>query len=460
MNNLLKNVLKEIKPGSKELEKERKIEREIIKKIQSMKGKHVKVVLAGSVARNTHLKNDRDLDFFVMFPTNLSRKDFEKEGLRIAKKVLKGYAWEEVYSEHPYIKANYKSFDIEIVPTYQIKDTSKLMSAVDRTPFHNEYLKEKLTEKQKDEIRLLKKFLKNLQAYGADIKANSFSGYLTEILILNYGSFEKVLKNASEWKKQTIIDLSEKWLEVNAKVKFDSPLIVIDPTDYQRNVAAAVSTQQFSRFIGCARAFLKKPGKKFFFGQKTKPWPLRKASVLLKEKDLIFLCFPYPKLVEDLVWGQIRRLRRKISNQLSLNDFKVLNGSEFIQDKKQIIILIELESHYLNKVVKHFGPEVTDKKNSEIYLQAHKKPVNGPRVEGSKWVIEKLRTNNNSFDLVKNYLKDFNKQPDKNPELTKALKKNYKLLDSKQVLLEYKKNKEFQNFLTTYLKGKEEFLDY
>ncbi|MFH1752151.1 MAG: CCA tRNA nucleotidyltransferase [archaeon] len=459
MKKVLSQVLKEIKPSKKDLLKEEKIAGELINKILGVEGKHVKVILAGSTARNTHLKNDRDLDLFVLLPEKLSRTEFEKEGLRIAKKVLKGHKWEEVYSEHPYVRADYKGFEVDIVPTYDIKDTSQLKSAVDRTPFHNEFLLKALTIKQKDEVRLLKKFLKNLQAYGADIKANSFSGYLTELLVLKYGSFEKVLTNASEWKKGTLIDLTNNWHEVNARQKFDSSLIVIDPTDIRRNVAAALSVQQFSRFIACSRAFLKKPSKKFFFGVKKKIWELRKANVLLKEKDIVFVSFFRPKLVEDLLWGQIRRLRKKISNQLLLSDFKVLNGSEFV-DNKKVIMLIELESHYLNKVVKHFGPEITDKKNSEIFLKAYKNPINGPRIEGSKWLVEKLRAFDNSFSLIEGYLKSFVKQPDKNPELTKSIKKGFKLLNHKEVTKEYAKNKKFQEFLTSYLKGKEEFLDY
>ena len=31
-----------------------------------MEGKHIDVILAGSLARNTHLKGDRDIDIFVV----------------------------------------------------------------------------------------------------------------------------------------------------------------------------------------------------------------------------------------------------------------------------------------------------------------------------------------------------------------------------------------------------------
>jgi len=43
-------------------------------------------------------------------------------------------------------------FEVEIVPSYKISDASKKMSSVDRSVFHQRYLKKRLSEKQKNEI--------------------------------------------------------------------------------------------------------------------------------------------------------------------------------------------------------------------------------------------------------------------------------------------------------------------
>ncbi len=131
---LLGNVLKKIEPSEKELKAEENIAKEIIAKIKKINGKHVDVILAGSIARQTHLKNDRDIDIFVMFPEHIEREEFEKEGLRIGKLVFKGHKWEKAYSEHPYIRGNIRGFDVEIVPSYKVKNSEEIKSAVDRTP--------------------------------------------------------------------------------------------------------------------------------------------------------------------------------------------------------------------------------------------------------------------------------------------------------------------------------------
>ena len=137
-----KEILLEIKPDSKELLLEKKIINEVKTKINhAIKKLKVKasVIVAGSIARNTHLRHDKDIDFFIQLQTDLTRKQFEINGLKIAKLALTGIKWQTAYSEHPYLKALYKNFEIELVPCYKISSTKNLKSAVDRTPFHLKY---------------------------------------------------------------------------------------------------------------------------------------------------------------------------------------------------------------------------------------------------------------------------------------------------------------------------------
>ena len=44
------------------------------------------------------------------------------------------------------------------------------------------------------------------------------------------------------------------------------------------------------------------------------------------------------------------------------------------------------------------------------------------------------------------------------PNLKKAIDKKFKILEEKDMIKLFKKDKEFARFLTTYLEGKEEFL--
>ncbi|MFH1697175.1 MAG: nucleotidyltransferase domain-containing protein [Candidatus Diapherotrites archaeon] len=93
MDALLKRVIAKVKPGKREIEQEMKLFRGIKGKIESVAGQHTRVLLAGSIARNTHLKGDRDIDIFVLFPQEMPREDFEREGIAIGKKVFRGQKW-------------------------------------------------------------------------------------------------------------------------------------------------------------------------------------------------------------------------------------------------------------------------------------------------------------------------------------------------------------------------------
>lgn len=455
---LLKKVLQQITPTADEKKGEKQLAEQIIKQIKQMEGKHIDVMLCGSIARDTHLRGDNDLDIFVLFPEKMERKEFEKEGLRIGKNVFRGMQWEKAFSEHPYIRGVIEGFDVEIVPSYKVSKAELLISAVDRSPFHNEFLKKRLNEKQRQEIRLLRQFLKGIKAYGADIKASSVPGYVVELLVLHYGTFLDTINGISKWAQGQAIDLEKYWPEQEAKKKFaGAPLIVVDPVDRNRNVAAALSLNQFSRIVAAARAFLQNPSEAFFFGKKEKPWRVTKLRQMLQKKELVAAKLGYPKgALPDIVWGQIQRLARKVETQLALNEFKVIRSEAWTDEKKAIVMVFEVESRTLQRSHVLIGPFVTDEQNSKAFLQAHKKMIAGPRIEHGRWIIEEQR----KYPHIEQFLQIFLKK-EKAVEKTilrKAINKECRILEEKNLIELFKQNKLFAEFLTTYLKGEEEFL--
>lgn len=81
--------------------------------------------------------------------------------------------------------------------------------------------------------------------YGSEFKVGGFAGYLCELLILHYGTFEETLKAAINWKFGHKIDIEG----YGTADKFKDPLIVIDPTDEKRNVGAALRLDRMAEFI-------------------------------------------------------------------------------------------------------------------------------------------------------------------------------------------------------------------
>ncbi|NIS30872.1 MAG: tRNA CCA-pyrophosphorylase, partial [Actinobacteria bacterium] len=54
----------------------------------------------------------------------------------------------------------------------------------DRTPFHAAYVEGRLNDELAAEVRVLKQLLEGIGVYGSDLKTRGFSGYLTELLVL------------------------------------------------------------------------------------------------------------------------------------------------------------------------------------------------------------------------------------------------------------------------------------
>jgi len=249
------------------------------------------------------------------------------------------------------VNGKIENHDIDIVPCYKIEKIEQMKSSVDRTPLHTKFVLENMSEKQKDDTRILKKFMKLINVYGSEFKIMGFSGYLCELLILYYGSFENVIKEASKWrfKQKIVFEKIEK--------DFSDPLIIIDPVDSSRNAASCVSLQKFSEFIYYSRKFLK--DKKFE--------EIKTEYKKSEGTELIVLNFN-TDLIEDLLFPQLRKTRDFIKGYLEKNDFRIYRSKVFNSG-----ILFELEVFELPKMKIHRGPFVYDEKNCENFIEKHNK---------------------------------------------------------------------------------------
>ena len=63
--------------------------------------------------------------------------------------------------------------------------------------------------------------------------------------------------------------------------KFDTPIVIIDPIDSNRNLAAAISEENVGKFILRCRAFQNNPSKKFFIPTKSKAFQSNLENILI-----------------------------------------------------------------------------------------------------------------------------------------------------------------------------------
>lgn len=349
MNNWKSKILKKIKPSEKEHLKNKYFIEEIRKNIENFVGE--KVIIAGSFAKDTYLVGDNDIDLIILFSQDKSKDDLKKILTDIAKNIFSNEKTYFTYADHPYLKVLINGFVLEIVPAFASSSFKK--SVADRTPLHTEYINSHITLEERDEVRLLKAFLKANYLYGAEIKIQGISGYLAELLVLRYKSFESALKNISMWKRTTLIDLENQVSFKEASKKFPQNLIFIDPIDKNRNVASALSEKNYFTLIELAKKFLKandKEKEKFFSLYKFKEKYLKNLA-----KKLYAISFTKPEVAEDIIWGQTKRFMTNAENFLTKEGFTLV-GTECEENKNKIIIIFEVLNPILEKFKLVSGP--------------------------------------------------------------------------------------------------------
>ncbi len=412
----INKVLTTIKPSDAEIRKNTALARKIINMIKTKFG--FEAVLVGSMARGTALKGKSDLDIFILFPKNMGLKELEKSGLQVGRYISKqiNAKMEVHYAQHPYVRLIKGKKRIEIVPAYKMSQGDRIKSAVDRTPLHNEYIKKKL--KDRDSVLLLKWFMRQIGVYGAEIKTHGFSGYLTELLVVKYGSFKRVLEEASVWETPVVIDIEDQYC-CNEEIikKFSEPLIVIDPVDKNRNVASPVSTKNLAKFVLASRKYLETGELPKAGGRKT------------NGKNLIAVKWEIKPENDEIVWSQLEAFARRIVSNLENHGFIVKDAFWWTDATRSAELILDMDTWEISKVEKRTGPSVFDFSNSNKFVFKYN---NVGVTDDGRVYSERGRKTYRADDLVKEVLR----------HSPKYLGTKYRMVDPKDthVIREYKKS--------------------
>jgi tRNA nucleotidyltransferase (CCA-adding enzyme) len=352
------------------------------------------VLQVGSTARETWLAGDRDIDLFVRFPTTLDREQLEEYGLRIGREVLP--AGHEEYAEHPYVTGEFRGFDVDLVPCFAVEDATAIRSAVDRTPFHTTYLEERLDAELRGDVRVFKRFLKGIGAYGSDLRTRGFSGFLSELLVLEAGGVRPLLSAAADWRPPVRLDPED-----HGTATFDDPLVMIDPTDPERNVAAVLSAENVARLQHHARELLADPQEAVFADPNVDALDASAVQRHLADRKTTALAvvFEAPDLVEDQLYPQLRRSLTGLTAELDRRGFGVLRSVTFADERA--VLLIEVEAAQLPAVERHEGPPVAARDHARgFYQQYAESDVYGPFLDGDRYVVERPREFTTAAELL------------------------------------------------------------
>jgi tRNA nucleotidyltransferase (CCA-adding enzyme) len=295
----------------------------------------------GSYAKDTWLSKEADIDIFIKFKKSISDEKFIEISKKVGFESLKKYNPYVRYSEHPYVEARIKKTRINVVPCYDV-NLGEWKSSADRSPFHTKFMQNTLTPKMKNEVRILKTFLKLTKIYGAEIAKQGFSGYVSEVLIINFGSFENVIKSIAKIKQNQVIGITTK--------VFETSIVIIDPIDNNRNLAAAISNENIGKFILACRSFQNNPTLQIFKSKKLK---LAKNNW----ENVLVVKFNFKMRSPDIIWGQIKRATTSLKTQLELGGFNVLRNKAYSDEQNEAYLFFLLESTKIPKNYSKNGPE-------------------------------------------------------------------------------------------------------
>jgi tRNA nucleotidyltransferase (CCA-adding enzyme) len=387
VNSVLKEALDEIKPREPDEANISEATKFIISKIQKyLKKGDAKVILGGSGAKGTWLRNSYDADIFVLFNyTKYSERSAELSNIleKYVKKAFKGKRISRVRGSRDYFQIDHAKSTFEIVPILGIKHAEDAKNITDVSPLHADWVNRSSNDKLKDEIRLAKQFCKANELYGAESYIQGFSGYVLEVFVVHYGSFLKFLRAVVKWPKnitegydKVVIDPTKHYKNKNDvlfslnKSKTFSPLIIIDPVQKDRNAAAALGYEKYVQFINLAGDFLKKLTKEFFEIKEVTLEDLKQKESKTRE---VYVLEVVPKSGKrDVVGAKLMKAFEAVKREIGDTGFKLHDAGWSWDKKKNVLFWFVVNKKKLEAVVVHAGPPIKMKHGARKFEAKYK----------------------------------------------------------------------------------------
>ena len=299
INSIFQEVLEDITPTQQELtlisDIVTKLKTLLDEKAHQLNIKYTRIEPQGSTGiKQTQLRNDFDIDLFVglnyeLYKPNydgLSKNKLKKESKKDFRSlcnnwIIKSLTLKEfqnprlLYAEHPYVTVDYhvknNIIKIDIVLFFDldleyIKNNGPI-TAVDRSPWHGRFVKDNLSQKQKNDVRVLKQFFKANHCYGdkSAVGKVGFIGYSAELLIHHFKDLQNLFSNFAMLKSNPIDFENRPTNELKKIQHFQNDYIIVtDPVDKNRNVASAISEKAYKYCNQRIKEFLEYPEKKYF----------------------------------------------------------------------------------------------------------------------------------------------------------------------------------------------------
>lgn len=274
-DDIRKRILAKITPTQKEIDQQKKVISTLktaLSNYPSSENYSFSFIEAqGSTGRKqTQLRDAADIDLFVglrpedysnilekPLPERRNELDELMNGMvRVwfepAISQLKTTNVQKAYSQHPYLSLEMRSLEVDILGCFDINSKTLAengpITAVDRTVHHTRYVADRLTDQKREDVRIFKSFVKASHAYGdrCAVGRMGITGVALELLVLVSDSLSHAFDSLRNLDEIPIDPLERplKILRENPAFR-DDYLILIDPTDHQRNIASSFTPRAY-----------------------------------------------------------------------------------------------------------------------------------------------------------------------------------------------------------------------
>ncbi|MHA1576083.1 MAG: hypothetical protein ACTSU3_01860 [Candidatus Thorarchaeota archaeon] len=275
-DSIREQVLARITPSQEEIEVQARIINQLSNALrfeaESKEFEYAFIEAEGSTGKKqTQLRGAADIDLFVALrPKNyseiLNRAQTEKhraindlmnnlvsEWFEPAIEDLEVSEVQKAFSQHPFLSLKMDGIDIDILGCFdidaQILANSGPITAVDRTVHHTQYVAERMTEKKREDVRILKSFVRACHAYGdtCAVGRMGLTGVTLELLVIFNQDLDSAIKALRHLETDPVDPLNRQ-LDTLKKIPAfrDDHIFLIDPTDHSRNMASSFTPRSYA----------------------------------------------------------------------------------------------------------------------------------------------------------------------------------------------------------------------
>lgn len=365
-NNVINGAYKSFVPSAAELKRLDKIAARMIGYVRKSSWEHkinATASFGGSYAKGTSIRNKSDIDIFVSF-------DSEKETKLLGKLVPKNFS--EQRGTRIYYRGKVNGVYVEIVPVVRFIKAEKVKNSIDLSVLHAGYVRNRLNDRLRNDIIVLKQFCKASGCYGSETFRHGFSGYSLELLVGHYGGILQLFKAVNKWKPLLLIDPGRHYKDKAAVLKViradSSPIVLVDPTNPKRNVCGSLNEENMAKFVFAVKKFLVSPSTDAF-KERDLERIIQKRSI--KRGTSLFEYSTHIHGPKDKFLSMYNKSLHKLLDELRKNGVEIYESTPVYHDK-EVRLFLEISNTPVTRTHMVTGPQVwLDFESFSKYLKQH-----------------------------------------------------------------------------------------